>query len=595
MKRAKCLAVVAILLLGLIQATPALAKKKGCPKLKFTPDPVDFGKVPVGQSSSITVTVENTSTTDSADVLTISAKPNPPFSIDTVNTTCAPGVLAPGATCDLVLVCKPHKHKKFKGDAAFTFEAKGCKPQEVKLECDGVAPVETPTATATATRTPTPTATPTGSTTPTATGSGTATPSQTATPSSSATKTGTPTRTATPTGSITPTATTTRTATPTTTSTGSPSATNTATPTASPTPKTYGSCSAVGTLTGVQHPSVAINGNTASVTVDNGIDIFGTYSADGGKTWSSPLANLTNNTGGDTAINPQTFIDSSDNGLHIAYEFKKSGSSTSNIGYLKYDPLSFTKLRGPLTPLTGGTFGCGFPGIAARNGNVYMVCGSSSNDVLYTSSLSGGAFSAEANVFGPTAQLNVPTIAIYANIGLAITGQGLNASGNQAVFEKYSMDGVNFSPTFQMYAAASGDSLFFAAPNTFFAGKKLTIFATESTASSSFLVTAWGDPTVTTPSFLNAHIGSSQIGQAFSFTPAGCLTNPPTWSAAVIGRNPSNAVYLAQSLDLTSPIAYSANLLDSNNDFQLGAACNASQGIFGIAFQGNNSVVYRCQ
>jgi hypothetical protein len=526
------------------------------PKLKFTPDPVDFGKVPVDQSSSITVTVENTSKTESADVLTISAKPNPPFSIDTVNTTCAPGELAPGATCDLVLVCKPNKEKKFKGEAAFTFGTKGCKPQEVKLECDGVAPAATPTATATMTLTPTPTRT--------------ATPTVTATPSVSATPT------------------TTRSATPTTTSTGSPTATTTATPTATATPKTYGTCSAVNTLSSVQYPSVAINGNTASVTVDNGIDIFGTYSFNGGMTWSSPLTNLTNNTGGDTASHSQTFIDTSDNTLHVAYEFLKSGTTAPNIPYLKFDPTDFKLLRGPLTPLTA----CGFPAITARNGNVYMACGASSNDVFYTSSLGGGPFSAPVNVFGATAQLTVPTIAIYVNAGLAITGQGLDSSGNQAIFEKYSMDGINFSSTFKMYSAAPGDSLFISAPNTQFAGKMLTVFGTESTASSSSLVTIWGDPTGSMPSFMSAQIGSSQIGQEFSFSPAGCLTNPPSWSAAIIGRNPSNAVYLAQTPDLTSPIAYSAKLLDSNNDVQLGAACNALQGIFGIGF--GDVITYRC-
>jgi hypothetical protein len=171
MNRAKCTAIVAILLFALTQAMPVLAKKAGCPKLKFTPDPVNFGNVPVGQSKSITVTVTNTSTTESADVLTISAKPNPPFSVDTVNTDCAPGEFGPGATCKLVLVCAPHKAKKFKGDAAFTFGTKGCKPQEVKLDCDGVAPVATPTATAT--MTPTPTATPTATQTPTPTATAT--------------------------------------------------------------------------------------------------------------------------------------------------------------------------------------------------------------------------------------------------------------------------------------------------------------------------------------------------------------------------------------------------------------------------------------
>ena len=571
MKRAKLSVVVAILVIGLLQTTSALAKKKkaGCPKLKFTPHIGNFGKVPVGGQSSITIEVENTSANESADILTISAKPNPPFSVDTVNTDCAPGEFAPGATCKLVLTCSPKAEKKFKGDAAFTFATKGCKPHEIKLECDGVAPVETPT--------PTPTKT------------ATATATRTATPTVSATPTLTVSPTATISATATPTATATRTATATATSTGSPTATVTATPTATATPKTYGSCSSVDTFSGVQHPSVAINGNTVSVTGDNGVDILGTYSNDGGVTWSSPLANLTNNTGGDTATHPQTFIDCTDNSLHLAYEFLKSGTTATSIDYLKVDPTDFKVLRGPLTPFTD----CGFPAIAAKGGNVYLACGTFSNDVFFSSSLGGGAFSSPVNVFGAAAHLSVPTIALYGKIGFAITGQGLNASSDQSIFGTYSTDGIHFSPQFPIYSAASSDSLFFFAPNTFFAHKMLTVFATESTASSSFLVTAWGDPTVTTPSFSSAQIGSSQIGQDFSFTPAGCLSSPPSWSTAVIGRNPSNAVYLAQSLDLTNPLAYSANLLDSGNNFQLGAACNSSQGIFAMVSTGGG-VVYRC-
>jgi hypothetical protein len=92
---------------------------------------------------------------------------------------------------------------------------------------------------------------------------------------------------------------------------------------------------------------------------------------------------------------------------------------------------------------------------------------------------------------------------------------------------------------------------------------------------------------------MSTQISSSQIGQDFSFTPAGCLTSAPTWSTAVIGRNPSNAVYLAQSLDLTNPLGYSAILLDSSNNFQLGAACNSSQGIFALV-SSSGGVIYRC-
>ena len=207
MNRAKFYAVVAIALLGLIQATPALAKK-GCPKLKFEPDPADFGKVPVGQSKSVTVTVTNSSATESADVRGISANPAV-FGVDTVNTTCMPGEFKPGATCKLVLTCTPAKEKKYKGSAGFAID--GCPAEEVKLKCDGVAPVETPTPTPTKTPTPTltPTATPSSSTTSTATATrtATATPTPTKTATSTPTVTATPTATSTSSSSVTPTAT----------------------------------------------------------------------------------------------------------------------------------------------------------------------------------------------------------------------------------------------------------------------------------------------------------------------------------------------------------------------------------------------------
>ena len=215
MNRAKFTAVVAIVLLGLIQAAPALAKK-GCPKLKFDPDPADFGKVPIGQSKSVTVTVTNSSATESADVAGISANPAGVFSVDTAKTTCTTGEFKPGAKCSLVLICTPAKEKKYKGSGGFAID--GCPAEEVKLRCDGVAPVGTPTPTPTKTPTPTSTPTPSGSTTPTATATRTAT------------TTPTPTKTVTPS----PTVTTTPKATPTATSTSSASASPTATATATP-------------------------------------------------------------------------------------------------------------------------------------------------------------------------------------------------------------------------------------------------------------------------------------------------------------------------------------------------------------------------
>ncbi|HWJ39556.1 MAG TPA: hypothetical protein VNT29_00415, partial [Candidatus Limnocylindrales bacterium] len=187
MKRVKLAAVIAILLSGLASATSAQAKKKvGCPELRFSTAKVSFGGVPVGGQSSKTVEVINPAkSTESADILSISAEPNPPFEVDTVNTTCAPGEFAPGATCKLVLVCAPKEEKKFKGRATITFATKGCKSNEIALHCRGDAPVETPTETptSTATRTSTPTqtatATPTSTQTPTPTATPTMTPGAT--------------------------------------------------------------------------------------------------------------------------------------------------------------------------------------------------------------------------------------------------------------------------------------------------------------------------------------------------------------------------------------------------------------------------------
>src|SRR5208283_1242012 len=105
----------------------------------------------------------------------------------------------------------------------------------------------------------------------------------------------TPTKTPTATTTDTPTATATSTSTATPTPTATPTATATATATPTPMPVTY-NCPSSPTLvvTNFLNPSAAMSGNTVSVVGDNGTDLIGTYSFDGGKTWSS-VANLTNN------------------------------------------------------------------------------------------------------------------------------------------------------------------------------------------------------------------------------------------------------------------------------------------------------------
>src|SRR5208282_1549557 len=229
---------------------------------------------------------------------------------------------------------------------------------------------------------------------------------------------------------------------------------------------------------------------------------------------------------------------------------------------------------------------------------VHLVCGAISNDIFHTWSTNGGPFSPPDNVFGPTAQLNVPTIAA-SGIGVTITGQGLNSLGQQSIYGSYSSDGMTWGPPFPIYSAqTTNDTLYFSAPNTLYANPDLLMmFASESTSStpgSGFLVNIWGNPRAATPNFMSAQIGQSQVGQSLFFAPAGCLTNPPALSAAIIARNTSNAVDLLQSTDLTNPALFMLSLLDNNNDFQLAAACNASQAIFAIAFQGSSTNVYTC-
>jgi hypothetical protein len=186
MKLAK--SVIAAILLAVVFATPALAGRHGCPKLEYTPDPVNFGKVPVGTTQSVTVTITNTSTKDSGDLGAMGV-PGNIFTTGDVD-TCTGHELFPLQGCNFKFNCKPAAVKKYKEDAELKIT--GCKPLKIKLECEGVAPVSTPTATATAT----PTATATATATPTATHTGT--PTATATATSTSTSTATPTATATP-------------------------------------------------------------------------------------------------------------------------------------------------------------------------------------------------------------------------------------------------------------------------------------------------------------------------------------------------------------------------------------------------------------
>ena len=206
------------LAVGLTPATPALAKSPRCPKLKIDPEKIDFRNIPLDEPGARSVLITNTSETESADILTISAEPNPPFEVEQATITCK-GELAPKKSCGVNILCSPTAERKFKGHATITIN--GCKAEEIKLTCNGSAPVG-PTRTATATPTKTATATPTRTATATATLTSTATASATPTASSTATRGSTASITATATISATATSTPSATATPTATATPGP-------------------------------------------------------------------------------------------------------------------------------------------------------------------------------------------------------------------------------------------------------------------------------------------------------------------------------------------------------------------------------------
>ncbi|HYB90849.1 MAG TPA: NHL repeat-containing protein [Candidatus Binataceae bacterium] len=208
------LSIAIAVVMPVLAPAQAEAKGKGCPTLKFEPDSLNFGKVPVGLKDDKVTYVTNTSKTVSADIVLIGVADTPPFSIEKgqSQTTCEGGEFAPSAVCVVFVGCTPPSVGKFKDKLKFTFGVEGCKPQSIPLLCQGVAPK------ATATPTPTPTLTPTPSPTPTTTPTGTATPTATATRTATATATRTATVTPTPTLTATPTATSTA-ATPTATAT----------------------------------------------------------------------------------------------------------------------------------------------------------------------------------------------------------------------------------------------------------------------------------------------------------------------------------------------------------------------------------------
>src|SRR5215470_9306106 len=100
MNRIKQTVTVGLALIGLHGASPAVAGSFDCVGLRFRvadkiiKDVVVFGKVPVGQTATQTVSVENTHKHFSADVASIDVMPNPPFALDAAS-TCMKGELGP--------------------------------------------------------------------------------------------------------------------------------------------------------------------------------------------------------------------------------------------------------------------------------------------------------------------------------------------------------------------------------------------------------------------------------------------------------------------------------------------------------------------
>jgi Bacterial Ig domain len=216
----------------------------------YEPHALFFGKVEVGGSQSLSITLTNNNAV-ALDISKIAIVPSGNGFAASRN--CISNLPGNNGICQISVAFSPRRPSSPKGSRihatlVLADDAAGS-PQRVPLsgvafrtamptptQTPDAAPSETPTqsATPTSTQTPTAIATPT----PTATGTATATATATATSTPTATPTATPTPTQTATATATPTATATATSTPTATATltATPTLTPTPTPTATPTP-----------------------------------------------------------------------------------------------------------------------------------------------------------------------------------------------------------------------------------------------------------------------------------------------------------------------------------------------------------------------
>jgi hypothetical protein len=549
-------------MLALVFARPALAKPVDCVRIKFHSSKIDdgvlyFGKVAVGQTARDTVTVRNTDEHYSADISSFEPMPSPPFAIDNAAGTCAKGELGPMATCTVVVTCTPTAEGKIKGKLTVSFGIKRCESQGVRLNCVGVAPVETPTATATAT--------PTASATPTATATATATPT--------ATTTATPARTATATVTTTATATITATATFTGTHTATSTATPTTTATNTPVPASYSTCT--NTLNpSFEHPAVTVSGNNVAVAGTDGSNLTAFLSSDGGWTFGSMPVTLAADT--DSTIKPQCKWD-----IRATLKLDCTYSVGSDIDWVSYDTVSKT-ISGPNTALSTS----GFPAYLPYSGILY-VAGSNSDGVAVTQSTDGSTWSTPVYPFGKGNNYAVPTIAGGIK-GVVVTGQGV-ATGNLQDIVGSIYNGTTFGTPFNIYIAPTmSDSVFFGPTNTFMANSLLVTFFADTNATSGAVYSAYGDLSASMPTFK-----TTQIVSGYSAI-AGYLVNSPATLAAGVGIGGVNQWATLYQGDITIPGSFTSIELNGSTTYQIDADGNVNLGIFAATTGFNSTNVYTC-
>ncbi len=406
-----------------------------------------------------------------------------------------------------------------------------------------------------------------------ASGSG-STATRTPTPTPTATATATPTSTATATSSATVTSTATRTATATATSGGTATATTTATPTttatATPVPASYSTCTNTFTAS-FQRPSVAVSGNNVAVAGLDGANLTADISSDGGQTFGSMPVTLAADT--DSSNKPQC--------KWLDFKLECAYYTGHDIDWVSYDTSSKT-VSGP----NGAISTANFPTFLPYGGLLY-VAGTNGDGVPFTQSTDGATWSALQYPFGQGSNFAVPTLAGGIE-GIAVTGGGLAAGGLQDIVGSM-YNGSSFSAPFNIFTAATeNDAVFFGPPNTFMANKLLVIFGADTNASSGFVFSAYGDVSVSKPTFTTTQI-------ATGYSPIeGFLVNPPATLAAAVGISLSNGWAAVYQGDVTIPSSFTSMELNNVSSLQIAADGNTTQGIFAVTTGATSTRIYRC-